>query len=165
MNGVIMQYTQKSLKFKDMVVEIGELMKSRIAIFALILLIGYSLLLGYWMLWGFGRTTQPDYRYNLVPFLTITSYFPIRTMSSWINIVGNIAVFMPFGVLLPLAFRIRFLKSLGFFLVGLCLLEVTQLLSRRGSLDVDDIILNSVGFMLGYGLLCIMKKWKIARTY
>lgn len=140
-------------------------MKSRVTIPALILLIGYSLLLGYWMLWGFGRTTQPGYRYNLVPFITITSYFPIRTMSSWINIVGNIAVFMPFGVLLPLAFRIRFLKSLGFFLAGLCLLEVTQLLSRRGSLDVDDIILNSVGFTLGYGLFCFIMKWKSARTY
>lgn len=140
-------------------------MKSRVAIFALILLIGYSLLLGYWMLWGFGRTTQPDYSYNLVPFLTITSYFPIRTMSSWINIVGNIAVFMPFGVLLPHTFRTRFLKSLGFFLAGLCLLEVTQLLSRRGSLDVDDIILNSVGFTLGYVLLCFIKKWKNTRTF
>ncbi|MGG3279880.1 VanZ family protein [Paenibacillus solani] len=140
-------------------------MKSRAAIFALILLIGYSLLLGYWMLWGFGRTTQPDYSYNLVPFITITSYFPIRTMSSWINIVGNIAVFMPFGMLLPIAFRIRYLKSLGFFLAGLCLLEATQLLSRRGSLDVDDIILNSVGFTLGYGLLCFIKKWKSTWTY
>ena len=61
-------------------------MKSRVAIFALILLIGYSLLLGYWMLWGFGRTTQPDYSYNLVPFLTITSYFPITSFGPIISL-------------------------------------------------------------------------------
>lgn len=135
-------------------------MKARDAISPLILLIGYSLLLAYWMLWGFGRTTQPEYSYNLVPFLTIASYFPIRAMSSWINIVGNIAVFIPFGVLIPLAFRIRMRKSMGFFLAGLCLLELTQLLSRRGSFDVDDLILNSVGFTLGYGLLYFIKKRK-----
>jgi len=31
-------------------------------------------------------------------------------------------------------------------------LELTQLLSKRGSLDVDDVILNSLGFLIGYGI-------------
>lgn len=133
-------------------------MKSHVKMIALILLIGYTMLLTYWMIWGFGRTTQPEISYNLVPFTTMASYFPIRSLSSLINIVGNIAVFVPFGVLIPLAFQIRFRKMLAYFLTGLFVLEMTQLISRRGSLDVDDFILNSIGFTMGYGLLGVIMK-------
>ncbi|MHA2854997.1 VanZ family protein [Paenibacillus lautus] len=135
-------------------------MKAHMRLTARILLLGYTLLLSYWMLWGFGRTTQPEYSYNLVPFLTMASYFPIRGMDSLINIIGNIAVFVPFGVLIPLAFQVRFRKMLGFFLTGLFLLEMIQLISRRGSLDVDDFMLNSIGVTLGYGLLGVVRKWR-----
>ncbi|OIB02445.1 antibiotic resistance protein VanZ [Paenibacillus sp. LC231] len=133
-------------------------MKSHVKMIALILLIGYTMLLTYWMIWGFGRTTQPEISYNLVPFTTMASYFPIRSLSSLINIVGNIAVFVPFGVLIPLAFQIRFRKMLAYFLTGLFVLEMTQLISRRGSLDVDDFILNSIGFTMGYGLIGVIMK-------
>lgn len=133
-------------------------MKSHVKMIALILLIGYTMLLTYWMIWGFGRTTQSEFSYNLVPFSTMASYFPIRSLASLINIVGNIAVFVPFGVLIPVVFRIRYVKMLGFFLVGLFVLEMAQLISRRGSLDVDDFILNSVGVTIGYGLLGIIMK-------
>ncbi|MGE7823164.1 VanZ family protein [Paenibacillus sp. NPDC093718] len=133
-------------------------MKSHVKMIALILLIGYTVLLTYWMIWGFGRTTQPEFSYNLVPFTTMASYFPIRSLGSLINIVGNIAVFVPFGVLIPLAFQIRFRKMLAYFLTGLFVLEMAQLISRRGSLDVDDFILNSVGVILGYALLGVIMK-------
>ncbi|MFE0559797.1 VanZ family protein [Paenibacillus sp. NPDC058910] len=133
-------------------------MKSHYKMIALILLIGYTMLLTYWMIWGFGRTTQSEFSYNLVPFSTMANYFPIRSLASLINIVGNIAVFVPFGVLIPVVFRIRYVKMLGFFLVGLFVLEMAQLISRRGSLDVDDFILNSVGVTIGYGLLGVIMK-------
>ncbi|MCT1399318.1 VanZ family protein [Paenibacillus sp. p3-SID867] len=133
-------------------------MKSHVKMIALILLIGYTMLLTYWMIWGFGRTTQPEISYNLVPFTTMTSYFPIRSLGSLINIVGNIAVFVPFGLLIPLAFQIRFRMMLAYFLTGLFVLEMIQLISRRGSLDVDDFILNSVGVTMGYGLLGVIMK-------
>ncbi|WP_433940748.1 VanZ family protein [Paenibacillus lautus] len=135
-------------------------MKSHKRIIVFIFLLGYTMLLSYSMIWGFGRTAQPGYSYNLVPFLTMASYFPVRGMDSLINIIGNIAVFVPFGVLIPLAFRVGFRKMLGFFLTGLFLLEMIQLISRRGSLDVDDFMLNSIGVTLGYGLLGVVRKWR-----
>lgn len=135
-------------------------MKSHYKMIALFLLIGYTSLLGYWMLWGFGRTPRLEYSYNLVPFSTMIRYFPIRSMSSLINIIGNIAVFVPFGVLLPLLFRLRYLKMLGVFIAGLFVLEMAQLITRRGSFDVDDFILNSIGVTMGYGLLRIIIKWR-----
>jgi glycopeptide antibiotics resistance protein len=144
-------------------------MKPHVKMIALILLIGYTMLLIYWMIWGFGRTTQEEFSYNLVPFSTMANYFSIHGLASLINIVGNIAVFVPFGVLIPVVFRIRYVKMLGFFLVGLFVLEMTQLISRRGSLDVDDFILNTIGVTIGYGLLGVILKLRadnrIFRSY
>ncbi|WP_228550271.1 VanZ family protein [Salinibacillus xinjiangensis] len=129
-----------------------------------ILLILYTSLLIYWMLFGFSRFPSDEYRYNLVPFLTIKQYvdnfdhFPFWT---WlINIVGNIGVFIPFGILMPLAFqRLRKIASfLATFVIGIAVLETSQLLLRVGSFDVDDIILNSIGALMGYVMVWIIIK-------
>ena len=62
--------------------------------------------------------------------------------------------FLPFGAILPVLKRnLRsFWKILllSFELSGM--IEVTQLLTRVGSFDVDDIILNTLGGVLGYGI-------------
>ena len=70
------------------------------------------------------------------------------------NIAGNIAMFVPLGFLLP-CITDRFAK-LKFTLSGAVLLafvlEALQLLTLRGSFDIDDIILRSVGAMLGFAV-------------
>lgn len=63
--------------------------------------------------------------------------------------------FMPFGFLLPIAFRKinLFLRVIGVgFVVDLCI-EVFQYITKIGSFDVDDIILNMIGIVLGYLLM------------
>ncbi|MNZ88236.1 VanZ like family protein [compost metagenome] len=128
---------------------------------ALVLLLGYTVLLTYWMLWGFGRTPQAEYMYNLQPFITISHFLE---MDAWngammINLLGNIGVFIPFGILIPLVFN-RGVRGAGIiFLAGLFVLESAQLLTRRGSFDVDDFILNSVGFLIGYGMYRLIRYW------
>lgn len=120
-----------------------------------ILLISYMVLLTYWMLFGFGRHTQPEYRYNLRPMDTIKIYMNVQyfTIDTWlINVFGNIGVFIPFGILIPLATGRRFLGALVTFELGLGTLELLQLLTKRGSLDVDDFLLNTIGFCIGYML-------------
>lgn len=119
------------------------------------LIVIYLMILMYWMLFGFGRAPQDEYMYNLQPFFTIGQFLQMSHSASkaWIiNLLGNIGVFVPFGVLMPVVFRMKPLKVYALFLVGLITLELTQLLSRRGSLDVDDVILNSLGFFIGYGI-------------
>ncbi|GAA0497963.1 hypothetical protein GCM10008986_26260 [Salinibacillus aidingensis] len=128
---------------------------------AVAILILYTGLLIYWMFFGFSRVQTEDYMYNLIPLSTLKlyienfSHFPLET---WlINLAGNIGVFIPFGVLLPLCFQklwvIRdFLKV---FLVGIFILELCQLSFRVGSFDVDDILLNTVGALTGFLLLRI----------
>jgi glycopeptide antibiotics resistance protein len=107
------------------------------------------------MIIGFGRETSATFQYNLVPFATI-GYFlhnpMVTARDRMINLLGNIVVFIPFGWLLPRCFS-RVLKAYSVFLIGLLFLEMLQLITRRGMFDVDDIILNSLGFFVGFGLL------------
>lgn len=124
---------------------------------ALLLLLGYTAFLAYLMLFGFGRYPYTDYSYNLVPFATIRHFLNIDQFNTntWvINLFGNIGVFIPFGILLPAACLKQGLKAYGIFLIALIALELAQLISKRGSLDIDDILLNSLGFLIGYLIYC-----------
>lgn len=51
----------------------------------------------------------------------------------------------------------KYAKSLVIFLAGLFILEFSQLISRRGSFDVDDFILNTIGFTFGYEIYKLLR--------
>lgn len=80
-------------------------------------------------------------RVNLIPF------------SREINAVGyalNIVMFVPFGFLLPSLFDQT--SGWNVFRIGVCfsaLIEISQLLTHRGT-DVDDLIMNTMGALLGW---------------
>jgi glycopeptide antibiotics resistance protein len=76
-----------------------------------------------------------------------------------INIVGNIVVFVPLGVLLPrIHGRFRSWQSTLVAALGVsALIEVLQSVGAQRVTDVDDLLLNALGALLGYGcyaLLC-----------
>lgn len=130
---------------------------------SIVMLASYTLLLVYWMLFGFGREVSPVYMYNLVPFTTINQFLVVENFNYkvWIiNLLGNIGVFIPFGILLPLVFDNKFIKLLIIFESGLIILEVLQLLTRRGSFDVDDLILNTIGASIGYLIYRLISKFR-----
>ena len=70
----------------------------------------------------------------------------------FINLAGNILAFVPFGAILPVISR----RFRGFFRVMLLgfsfslLVECTQLVTRVGTFDVDDLMLNTLGAVIGY---------------
>lgn len=109
------------------------------------------------MFLGFGRTLRPGppYSYNIVPFDTIRQYlramesFPFRVWG--VNLLGNIGVFIPFGILVPIiGVSMRSIGSLLLTIViALVILEVSQMLLGAGTMDVDDIILNVLGVLCG----------------
>jgi glycopeptide antibiotics resistance protein len=106
-------------------------------------------------MFGFGRAQQAEYMYNLKPFSTISHFIQFdnfNTKTSIINLFWNIGVFIPFGILMPMILKLRLYKLFVVFLCILFVLELIQLISRRGSLDIDDFILNSIGFFIGYGI-------------
>lgn len=76
------------------------------------------------------------------------------------NLVGNILVFIPFGFVLPKAYpgcgrwwRV-FYCAVGFVMC----IELFQLFSAFGAFDVDDILLNVSGAMIGYLLFSILRR-------
>ncbi|EPY2277852.1 VanZ family protein [Clostridium sporogenes] len=75
------------------------------------------------------------------------------------NILGNILMFGPLGLLLPLLWKCfrKFFKTVLFgFLVSFAI-EFSQLFLARGT-DIDDLILNTIGTMLGYLAFVILCK-------
>lgn len=110
------------------------------------------------------RFSENDIRINLIPFRTIISY--IIGISSYkidvwfFNLFGNVLAFMPMGFLLPLIFnKLRSAKAITITtLITSSILEVIQLISKLGITDIDDVILNTLGGLLGYILLVISSR-------
>ena len=95
---------------------------------------------------------------NLVPFETIALYVramirdTINLNIAIANLLGNFLLFMPMGIYLPLLFqKIRSLVDFLLYMIPvLSLVELVQLLTKRGSFDIDDLILNLAGAVLGF---------------
>lgn len=133
--------------------------KKRRRIAAGILFVVYFIVLFYFLFFSeeMGRTyTERAYHYNLVPFREIKRFLMYRETlgdkAVFLNIGGNIAAFLPFGAFLPMfSTRCRkfFFTALYSFELSL-LVELLQLISRVGSFDVDDLMLNTLGGMVGF---------------
>ena len=98
---------------------------------------------------------------NLVPFKTIFGYFKriaegsINNSIVFTNIFGNLIAFAPFGILLPLISKEKFSKIWKFTLtmvIIVLIIEIIQFLSLKGSLDIDDLILNVLGAVAFFGI-------------
>lgn len=131
------------------------------------------------------RTVGSEYRMNLEPFKEIRRFFTYRetvgnnhniildllgkkikipllfgTKSFMVNMFGNVLAFVPFGFVLPIisSKNRRFLNVLLLTLELTITIELFQLLLKVGIFDVDDILLNTVGGMIGYILFAICNK-------
>ena len=126
-----------------------------------------------WLLFDRPVVRDPGFDYaqairsimNLTPFYTISNYW--KVVSRWeftplfrhciINLAGNVFLFIPIGYFLPRFWP--FLRNFFSFLLtctmAITLVELLQLVTLRGSLDIDDLILNLGGMLVGY-LTCII---------
>lgn len=90
---------------------------------------------------------------NFSPFKEISRNIHGLTSHDFINLVGNIALFMPFGIFLLLMSRNKRISFISVFILSLGLslsLECAQVIFLIGTFDVDDLILNVSGGLLGY---------------
>ncbi len=99
-----------------------------------------------------GRFYQPDARPNFVPFQMIQYDWLRGGQEFVINILGNLAAGFPMGVLLPSLPRRRcsWVKVAGAGFAVSLLIETLQWISGRRCADVDDLILNTLGGLMGY---------------
>lgn len=115
---------------------------------------------------GFGRNnTAAGYRYNVEPFKEIKRFCRMLsngyTYKAILNLGGNIIAFIPFGTFLPMINRKKtgFINTVILSFLFSSLIEIIQLYFKLGVFDVDDIILNTLGGLIGYLLYLIGKVW------
>lgn len=100
---------------------------------------------------------------NFILFETIRLYLsklggPMHTVALY-NLVGNIVLFVPFGFYIPSIFR-QLQSFWKICLVALAIplfIETTQYFIGR-SIDVDDVILNTLAILIGYCLFYVVKR-------
>ncbi|MBQ6837143.1 MAG: VanZ family protein, partial [Clostridia bacterium] len=85
----------------------------------------------------------------------------------WRNIILNILMFLPFGFLLPLCHRLfdSFWKTSAATFVFTSLIETVQYFLKLGIFEPDDLLNNTIGAMIGFGIytLIFFKKRPIKR--
>lgn len=108
----------------------------------------------------FEFATAFPFRLNLIPFVNLLDYESKRDLL--LNIIGNCTMFIPTGILTPVLYRHldSFKKTvLTGFLISLAI-EIIQLPFAVRASDIDDLILNTLGVMAGYGIHVLVKKLK-----
>ena len=109
---------------------------------------------------------------NIIPFRTIFSYLDrlynstINTNIVVTNLLGNLLMFVPMGMALPVLFNENFNKlwKIIVFIIGLVtIIEITQFITFTGSADIDDLILNTIGAIIGYEIIRIKPLRKILK--
>ncbi len=98
------------------------------------------------------RFLEGSWGINFVPFRTIKSYIKYSGFfHSLVNILGNIIIFLPIGLIIPIISN-RFKKLSKVIVSSLfisILIEFVQFFIGR-SVDIDDVILNTIGGFVGY---------------
>ena len=99
---------------------------------------------------------------NLIPFATIIEYIigvisnDINTSIVIINFATNLLLFAPMGFFIPVLFqsKIKNIKQFVIMIIILTLIvEMLQFITYRGSTDIDDIILNTIGAVIMYMIM------------
>ena len=95
---------------------------------------------------------------NFKPFIYLFDYPTMK--EALLNLIGNAAMFIPLGIVWPAVFKK--LNTHGKVIaagVGVSLaIEILQLPFFDRATDIDDLILNSAGFLLGYGIYLLAKR-------
>ena len=98
---------------------------------------------------------------NFTLFKTIRMYIKYSyKLNSFENLLGNIVVFIPYGFLFPYVIKRgrNFLVMLFNAFLLVLGIEIFQLFSAFGAFDVDDILLNCFGAVIGYLLYLILRR-------
>lgn len=126
--------------------------------------VGFGLYIGltlFFLFVGFSRSsTLPEmgFRHHLV-FDGIPLRFPSGGYSRpWVFNLGNYLAFVPFGLVIPLLIRCRFLPFLFVFLAAITGVELIQMVSHLGAFDINDIVINTLGAIVGYGAQRLIRR-------
>ncbi len=105
----------------------------------------------------FDVATAFPIRVNLLPLVKLFDYDSKKDLL--LNVIGNAAMFVPSGIVLPIVYKR--LNTFGKVLlvgvgISLCI-EIIQLPFSVRATDVDDLILNTIGVIVGYGIYTLVQ--------
>lgn len=102
-------------------------------------------------------------QYNLIPIKKLFIHY-----KGWqMNIIGNITMFIPVGIIWPVCFKKldtpakTILAGAGY---SLCI-ELCQLLFYERLTDIDDLILNTIGVTIGAAIYFCIVKWNFGKIF
>lgn len=131
----------------------NKILKSNMYIYFII----YILLLIYlfFLMPLYGRN-KIDFGFNIVPFSTIKMYLndfnSIKDSKVILNLIGNFICLIPLSFFLKKIFKSQ--NKIFIFLLTILLcafsIEIMQYITKTGSCDIDDVILNSSGAIISY---------------
>ena len=118
----------------------------------------YTLFILYFLFFAFGRVGKVDHNNEYTFIFLPDDFFRVPGLSSLLHPTlmdfvgfGNIAAFIPFGILIPLLYRTNFVRFMTLFTLSILVLETIQALTLLGSFDMNDVIQNSSGAAIGFG--------------
>ena len=126
----------------------------RRAIALLLLVIWFGLTLFVTLFRGESGARQ----WNFHLFLAWKEAWNQFALRAWLNVLLNIALFVPLGSLLPLLFRV-FRNWYAVLLAGFgasLAIELAQLATARGMFDIDDLFTNALGTMIGWSIVMLV---------
>lgn len=105
----------------------------------------------------FDPAAVPPFNVNLIPFKNLFDYESKRDLL--LNVTGNVCMFIPSGIVLPVVYKR--LKGFGRTVlagatISLCI-ELLQLPFFERTSDIDDLILNTAGVVIGYGVCALIR--------
>ncbi len=123
-----------------------------------VITIFYTLFILYFLFFAFGRVGKAgqisEYTFMFLP----DSFFRVPDLSDLLHPtlmdlvgLGNIAAFIPFGILFPWLYRTNFVRFMTWFILSILVLETIQALTFLGSFDMNDVIQNALGAAVGFG--------------
>lgn len=105
----------------------------------------------------FDSATVFHFRVNLIPLVNLFDYDNKRDLL--LNVIGNAAMFIPSGIVLPIVYK-RLDTFVKVILAGagtsLCI-EIIQIPFSVRATDIDDLILNTIGVIVGYGIYTLVQ--------
>ncbi|KKO53171.1 VanZ family protein [Paenibacillus sp. DMB20] len=118
----------------------------------------YTLFILYFLFFAFGRVGKVDHNNEYTFIFLPDDFFRVPGLSDLLHPTlmdfvgfGNIAAFIPFGILIPLLYRTNFVRFMTLFILSILVLETIQALTLLGSFDMNDVIQNSSGAAIGFG--------------
>ena len=103
-----------------------------------------------------------NYEYDMIPplFYSYKNAWNNWSITEWRNIILNICMFVPFGLLLPMGlkwFRKCYRTYVAGFLFSL-FIELSQMIFKIGIFEPDDLLDNTLGAIIGFGLFLVLFK-------